>query len=259
MKIVKHFSLLIVLAILVTVGGVYAQWVFEDHDFVGGESNNIDISMQAYINPGNQQGYFYAKYVNLQVSVSDNYDGAETVAPETPGDYIADLSGAGSMVFLFKAYDQTTTTDMANLKFNVTFEEHSPIKYVYGEGVSQVDIPIFKYTPASGKTLTPITTQVEAQALADRYQNLDVSVFAELENSVHDPVWYYIELDYHHLFEEDIDNSTAGTQTHIDFTDEFKGTKIDNLEKWDVLQEAILAGSVTVYITDSRQPAQVSN
>ena len=50
-----------------------------------------------------------------------------------------------------------------------------------------------------------------------------------------------------------MDPSKEGNQHHIELSPEFAATAIDNLEKWDVLQKAILGGSVTVYITDTRQ------
>jgi len=254
MKMIRRFSLMIVLAILVTVGGVYAQWVYEDHNFVGGEANNIDLSMQAYMNPGNQQGYFVEKYVNMMVEIADNYRGDEYVGEGVKGDYHADVNGHGSMLFLFKAYELTTFTDMSSLYFNITFKEQNPI--VYNDGTK--DIPIFTYRDATNKQLTALTAD-NVDDVASRYANLNKeSIMAEL-TTAEKPGLYFIELTYDHLFVEDIDNAIDGVQTHVALSDEFKGTAIDNLEKWDVLQEAILGGSVTVYITDTRQPAGATN
>ena len=248
MKLIRNFSLLIVLAICITVGGVYAQWVYEDHNFVGGEAHNIDLSMQAYMNPGNQQGYFVNKYVNMMVEVADNYANGVKVDEGVKGDFYADLNGHGSMLFLFKAYELTTEADMETLYFNVTFKEQSPI--VYNNGTK--DIPIFSYRDATNKQLTPLTA-ANVDDLVARYANLNKADLVADLTAAGDPGLYYFELTFEHLFVEDMDPSKEGNQHHIELSPEFAATAIDNLEKWDVLQNAILGGSVTVYITDTRQ------
>ncbi len=248
MKLIRNFSLLIVLAICITVGGVYAQWVYEDHNFVAGEAHNLDISMQAYMNPGNQQGYFVNKYVNMMVEVADNYDGGNKVADGEKGDFYADLNGHGSMLFIFKAYELTTEADMASLYFNVSFKEQSPI--VYNNGTK--DIPIFAYRDATNKQLTPLTA-ANVDSLVAKYANLNKADLVADLTSAGDPGLYYFELTYDHLFVEDMDSTAPGVQHHIALSPEFAATAIDNLEKWDVLQDAILGGSLTIYITDTRQ------
>ena len=153
------------------------------------------------------------------------------------------------MLFLFKAYDQTSFEDMSTLKFDITFQEQKPILYNNGTN----DIPIFTYQSATNKTLTPLTAENVA-AIAARYTNLDASTLTSDLTTATKPGLYYLELTFDHLFVEDIDNNGAnGIQHHIALSPAFAATPIDNLEKWDMLQEAILGGSITVYITDTRQ------
>ena len=246
MKMMKKFSLLVALAVLVTIGGVYAQWVYESTNYVAGESNNLDVSMQAYINKGNQQGYFVDKYVNMVVTLNDDLNGATPVSGNTVGDHLAEIKGHGSMLFLFKAYDQTTRDDIEqNLKFNISFEQ-SGMEYQYGE---DDPIEIFAFINAEDKTLTPLTVD-NLNDVQSRYVNLTVDE-SELTTDTKAGL-YYIELTFDHLFNEDIDGDADGTQHHISLSEGFANTPIDTLEKWDALNSAIIQGHITVYITDTR-------
>lgn len=229
-RFTKHLSLFMALAILVTIGSVYAQWVYTGTS-VGHTSNNLNISMQTYKNEGSQQGYFTRKYNNLMVLLADDYNGTSPVEMGQEGDHIAELAGHGSMIFLFEPYVQTTEAEMDDLTFNIYFEETTPIVY---DGVN-----VFKYTAATNKKLSKVTED-NIDDLNAKYANMNLTD-ADLGTSSQLGLYYY-EITFEHLLSE-----------HIDFTTDFEAkNKIDTLEKWDMLNNAIMSGSVTVTIKDTR-------
>lgn len=238
-KLTKRLTLFIALAILVTVGNVYAQWVYTGNS-VGHTSNNLDVSMQTYENEGGtQQGYFTKKYNNLMVLVADNMKGTDEVPMGQAGDYVAEIAGHGGMVFLFQPYAQTTEAEMDALTFNIYFEETTPIVY---EGVN-----VFKYTNAINKKLIKIEDQEDIDYLNTHYANLQLD--ASALGTASELGLYYYEITFAHLLAD-----------HIAFTDEFNAiNNINTLEKWDKLNDAIMKGSLNVIVKDTRDVANQSN
>ena len=190
--------------------------------------------MQSYVNSGNQQGYFISeRYNNLMVFVADDVNAeGETVTGDEKGDYVAELTGHGGLLFLFQPYALTTEAQMNQLFFNITFTESTPIVY---EGVS-----VFSYTDAAHVQLKKVTEE-EMTRLNAAYANLNLTA-ADLGNQNELGLYYY-EITFDHLTEE-----------HMSFSDEFVAiNKIDTLQKWDKLNDALLSGSLTVTIIDERE------
>ena len=232
MKLARKLSLLIVLAVIVTIGGVYSQWVYQE-TYVGSVSGGTGVSMQAYLNAGNQQGYFTEKYNTMTLNIADDLDAnGNKVDSGAAGDYAAEISGTGGLLFLFQPYVQTTGAEMNTLTFDVEFAEASSILY---EGIS-----VFEYTKGTGKRLTKLT-EADIAALNVKYPGVELTTSDLGSNSKLG--LYYFEITFDQLVAE-----------YVSFSDEFEAiNQIDTLQKWDALNTAVKDGKFTVTVSDTRE------
>lgn len=234
MKLIRTISLFIALAVVATVGAVYAQWVYQD-SYVNGVSDSVSVPMQEYLNVNCQQGYFTEKYNTLTLCIADDLDALGNPVPAgTAGDYVAELSGNGGLLFLFRPYVDTTEAQMNELKLNIVFGETSSIVY---EGAR-----VFDYTPRTGKQLTKLTAG-DIATLNAKYAGLALTT-DDLGNGAELGL-YYLEITFEDMLDE-----------YISFTGAFGAVnKIDTLQKWDKLNAAVRAAQFTVTVSDVRQGA----
>ena len=234
MKLIRTISLFIARAVVATIGAVYAQWVYKDN-YVNGVSDSVSVPMQEYLNVNCQQGYFTEKYNTLTLCISDDLDAEGNPVPSgTAGDYVAEISGNGGLLFLFRPYVDTTEAEMNDLKLNVVFGEMASIVY---EGAK-----VFDYTPRTGKQLTKLTAGAIA-TLNAAYDGLNLTD-ADLGNG-EELGLYYLEITFEDMMED-----------YISFTSAFDAVnKIDTLQKWDKLNAAVKAARFTVTVSDTRQGA----
>ena len=232
MKLIRTISLFIALAVVATVGAVYAQWVYEDAH-VNGVSDSVSVPMQDYLNVNCQQGYFTEKYNTMTLCIADDLDAeGNPVSADTAGDYVAELSGNGGLLFLFRPYVDTTEAQMSELKLNIVFGESASIVY---EGAK-----VFEYTPKTNKQLTKLTAG-DIATLNGKYDGLSLTA-ADL-GSDEELGLYYLEITFEQMLDE-----------YISFTDAFESVNnIDTLQKWDKLNAAVRAAQFTVTVSDTRQ------
>ncbi len=123
MKMMKRFSLIIALALIVTVGGVYANWSYNTSSTILAE-RDFKPEMTAIV--------FGGDYVlDIQTAVTMTIDDP-TVAGETP-DHITDLLINGAIVFLYQPEDKA-----ANAPVYWYAKEATPATYDDGTGVQNV-------------------------------------------------------------------------------------------------------------------------
>ncbi len=99
----KKITALIMMALLITIGGVYASWVYSDG--VTGETNHFikdkaNIHMDAVDN-SNAKGVIAVDYSNAKFVIADDGDGNEGSVGY--GDHVAELDVSGAINFTFTA------------------------------------------------------------------------------------------------------------------------------------------------------------
>ena len=119
---------------IVTVGGVYAQWTYsESEDMVNEASGTIIVDLQPAVNKSSTSGSFEVLMNTVKIEIQDNYtidsDLVTSYVGTDQGDYIPELYITGQIVILYTFYnaDQTlpdnismthTLTPTADMKYN---------------------------------------------------------------------------------------------------------------------------------------------
>lgn len=104
-NLTKKLSLLIALCMIVTVGGVYAQWTYSSSDDTTNEAQGtIIVDMQSAVNSSQSQGHFEVLLNTIRIEVQDNINGTVDVGTEQ-GDYIPELHITGQLVILYTMYE----------------------------------------------------------------------------------------------------------------------------------------------------------
>lgn len=165
-KITRKISLLIALCMIVTVGGVYAQWTYADSQDIVNEANGtIIVDMQSAVNQSASKGSFEVLLNTVKIEIQDNYSvdssSSSSYVGTDAGDFIPELHITGQIVILYTFYNEenassdaigmthtlSTTADMiynGNNVFNIDHNDstiYSVSKVVDDEGTDQIDKP----------------------------------------------------------------------------------------------------------------------
>ncbi len=118
----KKISILIALALIVTIGGVYATWSYNSQDAVNDSHEHFKLNMADYEDTGNSKGKISCFKNNVEIEVDD-----------TNGDYKAELVVTGDMIFIFTPYDEASA-DVKNNGITMQFTVHRSSEDMMYEG-----------------------------------------------------------------------------------------------------------------------------
>lgn len=152
MKMMKKFGLLVALALIVTVGGVYAQWNYSAQTGINSSHEHLNSNMADYIAGSNAYG---------TISIFDN--DMRLAIDDTNNDHVADLVITGDMIFLFEPFSgenvpDSVITDGIVLQYQITQTDN----YIYDFGTADTadDKPIYNILQAAPARI-PITSNAD--------------------------------------------------------------------------------------------------
>ena len=152
----KKLSLLIALALCVTIGGVWATWSYSEQNAVNEEALNFSVSLEKYEAGAGAKGSLTTIENTLKMVVDDT--GAV--------DYVADLVYTGRIVILFSAYDN------ALVQYPTLADTGIPVEFTISSTLSHNGQPMFIY-PNTGVSVT--MTKVTAENATTLVSGLDLS------------------------------------------------------------------------------------
>jgi hypothetical protein len=130
----KKFTALMLVAICLVVGGVYATWAYAQKEIAPIGNLTATTGVQTAISAGEKGTLAIVGENTLALSITDNKKGTETVGPEEAGDYIAELTGTGTLVIKFTPAAAGADADvLANgvklkLTLNATSNEYKTVQ-----------------------------------------------------------------------------------------------------------------------------------
>ena len=149
----KKLSILVALILVVTIGGVYATWQYNE-TAVNEVSWDLTPNLQSYIGSSTAEGSLKVMTQPMPtIMVVDNKNGDQTVGEQEGGDHIAELAFNGNMIITFSPFDSNTNPTALDLTYNLliknasftdTTEENATAKEIF-----TVDTGL-KNLPASG-------------------------------------------------------------------------------------------------------------
>ncbi len=110
----KKISILIALALIVTIGGVYATWNYQEQNAVNTDVQYFTANMDAYISQGNEKGNIRLLKNDMKITINDDYNGNTQVGENEAGDYIPELEVTGYMIFVFAPFNKAAADVIAN-------------------------------------------------------------------------------------------------------------------------------------------------
>lgn len=154
MKMMKKFGLLVALALIVTIGGVYATWNYSAQTGINSSHEHLNSNMADYVAGSNAYGTIIIFDNDMRLTIDD-----------TNNDHVADLVVTGDMIFLFEPFGgdnvpDSVVADGLLLQYQVT----QTANYIYDFGTANTadDKPIYNIIQA-----TP--TQIPITGNADHY------------------------------------------------------------------------------------------
>lgn len=141
----KKISILIALALIVTIGGVYATWTYSEQDTVNHSHEHFRLNMVDYEDTSNSKGHI--------TCIRNTVDLAIDESTETESKAVLLLTG--DLLFIFSTYDNAADTVKANgIDMQFSFSTSEGSNMVYNE------TPIFKFSqPAYVRTFA--SSQIE--------------------------------------------------------------------------------------------------
>lgn len=116
----KKISILIALALIVTIGGVYATWNYQEQNAVNTDVQYFTANMDAYISQGNEKGNIRLLKNNMKITISDDLKDGVAVGENEAGDYIPEIEVTGMMIFTFSPFN-SAADDISNYGINLEF------------------------------------------------------------------------------------------------------------------------------------------
>ena len=144
MKMMKKFSLLVAIALLITVGGVYAQWTYAQGAIEGVSTANLAPKLSGYAST-TEKGTIKVDTTGITKLMVDDLPPSEGAAQ----DHIADFVVEGKVVVTFTpsaGADDTIKTNGIKMKYSFAI--------IYNDGVTE-DLWQFADS-ADNNTLKPI-------------------------------------------------------------------------------------------------------
>lgn len=119
MKMMKKLSLLVALALIVTIGGVYATWNYASGSQVSSAESPLNVDLVSYQLVGG--GLSVLDGTGVKISIDDN-----KLSDGNPGnDHRAELYFENDMIIIFTPSSDTTEESITSMSFNFSFELRS--------------------------------------------------------------------------------------------------------------------------------------
>ncbi|MBQ9783143.1 MAG: hypothetical protein IJW44_01330 [Clostridia bacterium] len=122
----KKLSILIALILVVTIGGVYATWHYNETS-VNEVSWDLTPNLQSYIGSSTAEGNLKVMPSPMPtIMVVDNLDAeGNPVGEQEGGDHVAELAFNGYMVVTFAPFDSNTSPTALDLTYNLSVKNAS--------------------------------------------------------------------------------------------------------------------------------------
>ena len=190
MKFTKRISLLIALAVCVTIGGVYATWNYSSQNAVNDEPINLSVSLTNYNAGENAKG-------SLQLLE----EGVDIFIDDTDNNYIAELVMSGRLVVLFVPYSQAEEAKQDGI--DVQFTLSSTLKYgtedIFSIGTTASEVIMTKITTENATTV--VSGQDLTQYIADD-AFVGVVEASQLDAKIDINTFELDSLDLYHEFQD---------------------------------------------------------
>ena len=145
MKLMKKFGILVALALIVTVGGVYATWTYATGDNVNAAEKEIMVNLAEYALAGGGLQVVDASGISLLVDDTDNNHKAELVIN-------------GPMIIIFTPAQNVTEQNIRELDFTITITQKEKTQGVNLAKYNEKDIFTIKNGgKITGKAVEAIT------------------------------------------------------------------------------------------------------
>ena len=160
----KRLSLLLVLALCVTIGGVYAAWVY------------AETPMTAVHGHIGSTGLANASVNNSKGTITVNADAAHLVIDQTDtNDYTAKLTATGDIAFVFTPSqifrDSNPDLEAVEMEYRLTTTNAAPTEFKNTDGTEKNLFTKFDTTTTKSITLTKngdvYTATISAEALLE--------------------------------------------------------------------------------------------
>lgn len=156
----KKISILIALALIVTIGGVYATWNYQEQNAVNTDVQYFTANMDAYISQGNEKGNIRLLKNDMKITINDDLKNGVAVGENEAGDYIPEIEVTGYMIFTFSPFNKAAA-DVINYGVNLEFMlELSNTMTYNGKNIFNVDgshtIVYSTNTPDQAKKLVKV-------------------------------------------------------------------------------------------------------
>lgn len=213
MKIMKKFGLLVALALIVTVGGVYATWSYAASSEVGAVETPLTIQMVNYEEVGGAITLLTGSGITVAID-------------DTTNDHVAELVLSGSMVFIFKPAGTTTEESVESMLFDLTLSANSTdaTNWEYEDSTSATK-PIFKVDNAVAAFQDRSFELIGSQTTIGGY-----TVPAEFQNAG----YYYMEL------------TAAEVDTALDLGS--NAFELNNVDAWTAFRTELFAGKLMMRV-----------
>lgn len=107
----KKISILIALALIVTIGGVYATWSY-NQSTTNTIEEHLTANMQDYVG-SSANGHIEIWEKTVDIRVTDNLKDGQAVADGDAGDFIAEVEITGHLVILFTPFDEAESNNIS--------------------------------------------------------------------------------------------------------------------------------------------------
>ena len=157
MKLMKKFGLLVAIALIVTIGGVYAQWNYSGQTGINSSHEHLNSNMADYVAGSNAHG-------SIRVLAND----MDIIIDDTNSDLIAELVITGDMVFLFVPYNNAPD-EIKNNGISMQWMLHQTSNYIYDFGNESPadDVAIYTIT----QTVPVVFTGANVMKITDSNKN----------------------------------------------------------------------------------------
>ena len=216
----KKIGLLVTLALIVTIGGVYAQWNYSGQTGINSSHEHLSSNMADYVAGSNAYGTIRIFDNSMRLEIDD-----------ANNDHYAELAISGYMIFLFEPFtgDNVPSTVVQNgiqLQYQVT--QTSNYIYDFGNADASDDQPIYNIVHSSP---IQISMNDSAQYLKITEQN-KTNVFGKDMSSYVGKFAVYI--------------SGAQAQACIELSQPFY---LNTLEKYHDFEECLGKGNVGISVS----------
>lgn len=216
MKMMKKFGLLVALALIVTVGGVYATWSYSDVSELGKPTSNLALELIQYQVVGGNLTRYGNTNVTIEIDDSNN-------------DHKAELTADGSLIMIFTSAAGTNDASPENIKYTVTIDlvsANAGSSWLYnGEA-------IFKLTATATTGIEKHLTKIDS----DTVTVSGITITNQEGN-------YYLEI------------TAAEIENIVSLAPE-NGIVLDDVDAWNAFDSALLNGNIVLTFTPSEATSQ---